>query len=127
MTRLICILLVLAPIGVGWTGCGAIEEKPRSSVDSRIESMIREAGGTPSDWALGNDCHIAGSCAATLAPAAAPDSVVAYNRYIVKDSRATLKGADQIEDAVERAADRKCFSRYERPEALLDCIAGGAR
>ena len=120
-------LLVLVPIGVAGTGCGAIEEKPRSSVDSRIESMIREAGSAPSDWALGNDCHIAGSCTATLAPAAAPDSVVAYNRYIVKDSRATLKGADQIKDAVERATDSKCFSRFERPEALLDCISGGTR
>ena len=97
MKRLFAILGSLAFLALGQAGCGsAIEVWPHAAVNDEVSAMIESTGGSPADWAFDNNCANMGNCNATLATANAPGRVLATNVYVVKDSRATLTGTDNI-------------------------------
>ena len=118
-------LLLLAACSTGISSCGGVEKTPSGVINDGIEAGIRASGGDPADWKFGNGCSFNGSCSAQISLAAKPDAVIAFNRYVARDSRAFLKSEDRIAKFVQAAYDRDCFERFERPTALFGCVTRG--
>jgi len=89
-------------VGSLLAGCGSDRDPPRVSINNGIADEIRANGGDTRAWKFDNDCVLNGSCTATLRLKSSPAVVLATNSYVARDSRAFLKGADHIGDAIER-------------------------
>lgn len=112
---LACAVIVLA-------GCGSVEVSPSGAINDSIAARIESASGNQGDWKFENDCAYNGSCSARLALAAAPEKTVATNRYVARDSRAFLKGEDEIAAAIASAYSRNCLDGSRSAAARLRCI-----
>ena len=89
-------VLALVLVGAVFAGCDTrIEDSPVEIVEASARDSIRGAGGDLEQWNLRASCVAQGPCHVDVHPRGGKQQV-ATNRYTVKDSRATLNGADNI-------------------------------
>lgn len=95
ITAVCCLLCLLA-----LPGCSTrIEESPVEIVESAAADSIVKSGGDPGDWLVKGSCVAQGPCHVDVYDRET-GRLIARNRYVVKDSRATVNGTDKINTAV---------------------------
>ena len=104
------------------TGDTRISESPVEVAEIRATKSIEAAGADPADWQMDAECVAQGPCFLDVSAKDLPGVVIATDQYVVKDTRATVNGPANIEDAARRAVERNCFEGSLGESALEACL-----
>jgi hypothetical protein len=115
--------LILPVILTMILGCStSVEQFPGEAAREAARESIRRGGSDPATWQIQSDCLNMGPCRVTITSPKLPGTVLAINRYRVKDSKPTLNGADNIEELSSKVNRRGCFGRHRGEKRLARCL-----
>lgn len=105
------------------TGDTRISESPIEVAEIRATKSIEASGSDPADWVMAGNCAGQGPCQLSISAAGLPGVTIATDSYVVKDTRATVNGPANIEDAARRAVSNRCFERSLEGAELESCLS----
>ena len=92
------VILVVGAIVLANQGT-SVEVFPAETAEESAARSLESVGLDPEDWEFETVCLNMGACSVSVSSKKDPGTVLAINRYVVKDSKPSLNGPDRIADA----------------------------
>jgi hypothetical protein len=100
----------------------SVEVFPGEAAETKAMESLEAADSDPSNWRVETVCLNMGACKVSLSTSVDPDTVLAINRYVVKDSKPSLNGSDRIAEVAGRAEVLGCFETSSGGSNLAECL-----